>query len=219
MRKHDSYRVKYVVIFVITVIIFLFGVLLGNYFTERKFEQVQEIENNLRLQTAGAELQYLLLLEQPCRYINSTPLTDELYRISERLGFMESQRGENDPAVLSLKKEYSLLELRHWLFTIKTNQQCNLNQVPIIYFYSNSGDCPRCKEQGYVLTYLRKKYPDLRVYSFDITTENPALDTIKTIHGIDSVPSMILPDKVVGFTPLDELEFVVQEYNLTAVES
>lgn len=216
MRKHETSRLKYVLVFGLTVLVFLFGVLLGNYFTEKKFANVDEIEDNLRIQTSGAELQYLLLLQEPCKYINSTPLADELYRISERLDFMESQRGADDPDVLRLKNTYSLLEVRHWLFTLKTNEQCHTNQVPILYFYSNQGDCPDCKEQGYTLTYLRRKYPDVRVYAFDMTVQNPAIDTIKAIHNIDAPPKLVLPNETLGFTGIDEMEKVLQSYNLTS---
>jgi hypothetical protein len=215
MRKHQVSKAKYLLVFGLTVVVFLFGVLLGNYFTERKFENVGNIEDNLRIQTQGAELQYLLLLQSPCKYINSTPLTNELYTISEKLDFMESQRGDSDPDVLRLKNEYSLLELRHWLFILKTNEQCGTNQVPILFFYSNQGDCPQCKEQGYTLTYLRNKYPDLRVYSFDITLQNPALDTIKGIHNINSTPLLILPDRTLGFSSIETLEQILHGYGLS----
>jgi hypothetical protein len=217
MRKHDISALQYLLVFCCTLIIFLFGVLLGNYFTEKKLESISGIEENLRIQTAGAELQYLLLAQEPCRYINSTPLTDELYSISERLDFMESQRGENDADVLRLKNTYSLLEIRHWLFTLQTNKECATNNIPVLYFYSNSGDCPSCEEQGYALTHLRRKYPDLRVYSFDTISDNPALDTIKQIHRVDRVPLLILPDRTLNFTEIDELERIFSsEYNLTA---
>ena len=218
MRKHDVSLFKYGLVFCLTIVVFLFGVLLGNYFTERKFDSINSIEDNLRIQTAGAELQYLLLIQQPCKYINSTPLTDDLYRISERLDYMESQRGENDVDVLRLKNTYSLLQLRHWLFTLKTNEQCKTNQVPVLYFYSNSGDCPQCKEQGYTLTYLRKHYPDLRVYSFDVNVKNPALDTLKQVHQITATPTLILPDRTLGFTTIDEMRTALASHNLTAIE-
>jgi hypothetical protein len=216
MRKHEVSVLKYFLVLGLTIIVFLFGVLLGNYFTERKIESLQGIEDNLRIQTEGAELQYLLLLQEPCKYINNTPLADELYSISERLDFMEAQRGEQDTEVLRLKNTYSLLELRHWLFTLRTNEQCRMNQIPILYFYSNQGDCPTCKEQGYTLTYLRKKYPELRVYSFDVSLTNPALDTIKKIYAVNSTPTIILPTERLGFTSVAELEDRLRQYNLTA---
>lgn len=215
MRKRDVRKLTYGLVFTLTLLVFLFGLLLGNYLTERKMETVREIEDNLRVQTAGAELQYLLLLQEPCKYINSTPLTQELYDISEKVDYMETQRGSTDSGVQRLKNQYSILQIRHWLFTLRTNEQCELNQIPVIYFYSNE-DCPRCKEQGYTLTYLRKKYPDMRVYAFDIATENPALDTVKNIHDLNETPTLIFPEHRFGFMGVEELEtLIVEEYNLT----
>lgn len=209
MRKKEISWLKYVLVLALTIVVFLFGILLGNYFTDKKFESVDRIEENLRLQTAGAELQYLLLLEQPCKYINNTPLADELYRIGERVDYMEAQRGENDPDVLRLKNTYSLLELRDWLLTIRTNEECGISQVPVLYFYSNAGDCPQCQEQGYTLTYLRREYPHLRVYAFDVNVENPALDTVKRIHGITETPTIVIGNQTLGFTTLEEFEMLL----------
>lgn len=218
MRKHDVSRLKYVLVLALTLLVFFFGLLLGNYLTEQKLRDVADIEDNLRIQTAGAELQFLLLLEQPCKYVNSTPLTEELYSISEKLDYMEAQRGQGDADVQRLKNTYSILQLRHFLLTMRTNEQCQLNQVPLLYFYSNDRDCPDCKEQGYTLTYLRKKYPGLRIYAFDTATRNPALDTLKAIHEVEAVPTIVFPDHRFGFSGVDELEPVLlNEYNLTAV--
>jgi hypothetical protein len=218
MRKHDVSWLKYVIVLGLTIVVFLFGILLGNFFTEKKFENVESIEDNLRIQTAGAELQYLLLLQEPCKYINSTPLAEELYNVGERLDYMEAQRGETDTDVLRLKNTYSLLELRDWLFILKTNEQCRTDFVPALYFYSNAGDCPQCKEQGYTLTYLRKKYPSLRVYAFDMNVENPALDTVKRIYGITETPTLIIGNETYGFTTIGEMEEILVPYNLTRVE-
>ncbi len=217
MRKNEVGWIKYVLVLALTLLVFFFGLLLGNYLTERKAAALNDIEENLRIQTSAAELQYLLLLQQPCKYINGTPLANELYSISEKVDYMEAQRGAGDKDVERLKNTYSILELRDWLFTIRTNEQCGLTQVPVLYFYSNAGDCPTCKEQGYVLTYLRKKYPSLRVYAFDMTTANPALDTLKAINKVEAAPVLIFPDERLGYADLATLETLLSEhYNLTA---
>jgi hypothetical protein len=218
MRKNEVSWLKYLLVLGLTLVVFLFGILLGNFFTEQKFENVESIEENLRIQTAGAELQYMLLLQEPCKYINSTPIAEELYMLGERLDYMEAQRGETDADVLRLKSRYSLLELRDWLFILKTNEQCRANNVPVLYFYSNAGDCPQCKEQGYTLTYLRRKYPELRVYAFDVNVDNPALDTVKRIYGVNSTPTLAIFNETYGFMDIDQLQALLEPYNLTAVE-
>jgi hypothetical protein len=45
---------------------------------------------------------------------------------------------------------------------------------------------------GYVLTALRNKYPDLRVYSFDYHFDLGAIETLKSIFKVkDQLPALI----------------------------
>jgi glutaredoxin len=213
--KRDSQLLKHVLVLGFTIIIFLFGMLLGNYFTQTKVANINDLEDSLRVQTQGAELQYEILTREPCRYANGTPLAEDLYSIGERVDFMESQLGEDDTAVLHLKNTYSILQIRHWLFTQQTNEKCGTNQVPVLFFYGNGDDCPRCREQGYILTHLRRDYPELRVYAFDIRTTNPALDTIKRIYEVENVPMIILPNQTLGYTDIDTFATLLSAYNLT----
>ena len=62
----------------------------------------------------------------------------------------------------------------------------------ILYFYSNKEDCNDCEQQGYVLSYIKKKYPSVRVYSFDINIENQAIDIIKENYDINIAPSVVI---------------------------
>lgn len=214
MRKLEPWKGRLTFVFVFTLAIFLCGLLLGNYLTLYKFRQIDDLEYNLRTQTTGAELQYQLLVKESCGQINNTLLTEELYRISERVDYMESQRGRNDPDVLRLKNTYSLLQIRHLLFTEHLNEECDSGYVTAIYFYDDDDVCPDCKEQGYTLTHLRRQYPNLRVYSFDIRTDNPAVTTIKQLYQVTGTPSVVLPKKTLGFTTYDELDALFQSYGL-----
>ncbi len=211
MRRSNKHKevdkTKYLLALTLTIIVFSSGVLLGTKLNSKKFERLGEIENSIKLQTLGAELQYQIIITNPCQFINSTPLTEELYELAEKLSYLESDFGEDDPRVLSLKEQYSLLELKHWLFIERTNKECGRNLLPVLYFYSNKGDCPKCEEQGYILTYIRKKYSNVRVYSFDINIDNPALNTVKKIYDIEYAPSIIVKSTVYPqFMPLKSLE-------------
>lgn len=211
MSKQKINKGKYFIVFVLSTIIFLGGIFLGNNMSERKLTGLNEMEQDIRVQILSMELQYELLATEPCNSINSTPLTKELYELSDRLNFMENNLGVNHQGVLSLKEYYSLLELRQWIFLKKTNEECNRNSTLILYFYSNRGDCDTCKEQGYVLTYIRKKYPDVRIYTFDINIDNIAINAIKDIYiKSDELPILIIDDKTYyGFKNSDQLEAVI----------
>jgi len=200
-------KTKYLAVFATTSLIFLIGLVIGNKISNTKLSKVDTLEQDLRTDTVAMELQYLLLAEDPCSSANSTTLTEELYEIGSKLDFMEGSLGKKNKDVIRLKNYYSLLEIRHWLFMKKQKKECNIDNILILYFYSNLGDCNRCEEQGVVLNYLRKKYSDVNVYSFDVNTNNMALDTVKTMFNVNKVPTIVINENVLeGFNNLDYLE-------------
>jgi len=179
----DIAKTKYLAVFATTTLIFLIGILIGNQVTNAKVSKLDNIEQELRVDTMAIELQYLLLSEDPCKAPESTLLSEQLYQLGSRLRYMEDKYGADNPSVVRLKEYYSLLEIRHWLFLKKTKKECNKDYTFILYFYSKEKEnCPTCEEQGYVLTYLRENYPLVKVYSFDFGISNAALDTIKELY-------------------------------------
>ncbi len=209
MSRQKINGTKYLTVFAITTLIFLLGLILGNFVSGIKMNQLEDLENDLRTDTMAIEMQYLLLAEDPCKALNTTPLTNELHDIASRLDYMENRLGDKDPEVLRLKEYYSLLELRHWTFFKRTNKECGFGTGLILYFYSDKKNCPVCEEQGFILTYIRKKFPHVNVYSFDINLENVAMRTVKELHGVqnEKAPVIIINGKpFIGFTSKDVIE-------------
>ncbi|MBN1544661.1 hypothetical protein JW898_04315 [Candidatus Woesearchaeota archaeon] len=209
---------KYVTVFAITTLIFITGILIGNYFSSQKLKQIDTIGQDLKTDTTAMELQYELIAEDPCAYINSTPLAEELYEMASKLDYMENRLGEDDTNVKELKEYYSLLELRHWLFMQKTNKECNQTSARILFFYTNEQDCPKCKEQGFILTWARRNYRDVYVYSFDYTIQNVALDTVKRIYHVEGTPSLVINKETYNkFMTRDEIEQILQEKGIEMI--
>lgn len=207
MNAKKIHKTKYLAVFATTTLIFLIGLVIGNKISDTKLSKVNTLEQDIRTDTMAIELQYLLLAEDPCSSVNSTTLSEELYEIGSKLDFMEQRLGKKNQDVIRLKDYYSLLELRHWLFVKKQQKECNTDNTLVLYFYSNLGDCDRCEEQGFVLNYLRKKYPSVNVYSFDINIDNMAMDTVKTMFGVNKVPTVVINENVLeDFNSLDYLE-------------
>ncbi len=207
-KEMDS--MKYLAAFLLTVIVFAIGVAIGNYFNAQKVERVKAIENDIRLDTLGAEIQQEILTEEPCKFVNSTPLTEDLYELSRKLNHVENIYGQDDESVLRLKERYSLLELRHWLYIKRIKQECGKDLVPILYFYNNDKNCDKCEDQGYVLTYIRRKYDNVRVYSYDIRIDNTALETVKEIYDVNSAPTVIIDGTKHGFMTRDDVERAIR---------
>jgi len=212
MSKKRISKTKYVAVFAVTTLIFIIGFFLGNKIGEVKLNKLTEIENDLRTDTTSLELQYLLLADNPCSAMNSTFLSDELYKLGSRLDYMERTKGVNDPDVLRLKEQFSLLQIRHWLFLKNAKKECDTDHDFILYFYSNQGDCTSCEEQGYVLSYIREKYPNTKVYAFDINIDNEAVSTIKELYLENStIPSFIINDyPYYGFKDKESMEKLIK---------
>lgn len=202
---------KYLAVFAITTLIFIVGVIVGNYFSSQKLNQIDYIGQDLKTDTVAMELQYELIAENPCQDVNATPLADELYEMASKLDYMENQLGEDNRDVKDLKEYYSLLELRHWLFMKKTAKECNYTNVPILFFYTNEEECGECKEQGFILTWARRNYADVYIYSFDYSIENTALETVKKLYKIEGTPSIVLgKDTFNRFVSKKEIERILQ---------
>jgi hypothetical protein len=214
-KKFSTYKAITVLLF--TIIIFSLGIIVGNYNTSQKFSQVIALSQKLQTQTLGAEVVNDILEEKVCEANDVDYLTDDLYRLSERLAYMENVRGSEDQQVKEMKNDYFVIEARHWILSKKRTEKCfngtkGLNRTTILYFYSNEGDCPRCNEQGSVLVYLMRKYKGMKIYSFDINANSQVVKVLKTIYEIDDTPGLIINDEGhIGFLDADEIEKFVKE--------
>lgn len=218
--KRKAEKSKYVTVFAITTLIFIVGILVGNYFSSQKLNQIDELGATLKTDTLAMELQYELVAENPCEYINSTPLAEELYEMSSKLDYMENRMGEGDQNVQDLKSYYSLLEIQHWLFMKKTNKECAQNSSLILFFYKNEDDCPQCKEQGFILTWMRRNYDDIYIYSFDYNLQNAAIDTLKSIYKVESTPAVVVDkDTYNRFMTKKELQDIMQEKGIEIIKA
>ncbi len=201
---------KYALVLALTIIIFGAGMLLGNTIASNKFTSLENMGQDLRTDIIALELQQDLIAADPCGGASLMPLSEQLYTLGTRLDFMENRLGKNNAEVIRLKQYYSLLEIRHWLYLSRINEICNQSSVLILYFYSNLGDCPRCEEQGYVLSYLHDKYDSLMIYSLDLNMENVVLETIKKNYDIKTAPSLVINGDIhEGFNSRNQIEAVI----------
>src|SRR3990167_657342 len=93
----------------------------------------------------------------------------------------------------------------------RLTEKCGVKPTFILYFYSTKDLCEDCEKTGYVLTALRDKYPDLRVYSFDYHFDVGAIDTLVSIYKVKSdLPALIINGiTYYGFYSVENLEKTV----------
>lgn len=199
---------KYIIAFLITALIFGTAVFASSLISNKKIEDVRAIENRVAQDILSSETQFALLAETSCKDIGPGFLSQELGPLGEKLSYAENQKGFNLEDIDSLKRSYFLLEIKDYLLMKRLTEKCNIKPTFILYFYSTNDRCENCEKMGYVLTALRDKYPDLRVYSFDYHYNVGAIDTLTSIYKVKpELPAIIVNGETYyGFKPVDQLE-------------
>ena len=198
---------KYIIVLFITSTIFIFGLWLSNYLNNKKVDQLKSLESSISLDLLSSETQFDLLQEISCKDISSTVLSSELNSLADKISYSENNIGVKNVDVISLKKSYSLLEIKDYLLMKKITDRCGDKSIFILYFYKNN-NCVDCTKQGYVLTDLRQKYPNLRVYSFDYNLDLSAIKSMISIYKVpDNLPAIVINGKVYsGLKTVEEIE-------------
>jgi hypothetical protein len=182
------------------ITILLFATVLGSirYLDSQRVAELAKIQSRIAIDTLSLETQFDLLAQAPCEEISEkTVLSTELNDLADRLSFTEERLGSNNEEVLTLKRQYTLLEIKDYLLMKRLTAECGLKPVFVLYFYSNEeGECETCEKAGYALSYLRETYPSLRVYSFDYNLDLSALHTLIAVLGIKhELPAFVIDGK------------------------
>lgn len=199
---------KYFLVFLITLGMFLTASYLSNYFNNKKINQLKTIQDSIAIDILSSETQFSLLSELSCKNINTGGLSNELDELGGKLSWSEENVG-NTEEVVSLKKYYSLLQIKDYLLMKKMFDRCKVNSAFILYFYTTAENCSECKKQSLVLSSLKESYPELRIYSFDYSLDISPLKSMLDIYKIEDtkLPALVLDDEVyTGLTTKEVLE-------------
>jgi len=191
---------KYVITFFITATIFGTAIYISDYFNSKRIDEIKSIQESISTNIMSSETQVSLLSELDCSDVGSSMLSSELNSLASRIEYSEKNIGSDDAEVLQLKKAYFLLEIKDYLLMKKLSARCDKKFVFALYFYTNSEQCKDCNKASIILTYLRQKYPELRVYSFDYNLDLSALRTLITISKIkDDLPAIVIDGKLIDW--------------------
>lgn len=213
--RQDISPKKYILVFFITLAIFAIIFALSNYFYNQRLQQVKTAEDDIRNSILESDIQYALLADSLCDADNNerggANLINDLNSLTNRLTYMEDQRGINDPDVIALKKDYTLLQIKDYLLLRERTKRCGEHPLSILYFYSNRGNCADCKKMGYVLTAMREDYNNLHVYSFDYNIDLSVMETLKSLYNIEGrLPVLVIDRRAYyGFKTRPEIESLV----------
>jgi len=206
---------RHVLAIILAVLIFVTGVTLGAFVNKERVDDLQQKSDLSRMDFDSLQVQYLFLTsvfekEKNCKAAET--ILEENVNSLEVLGsklsnYISEQVLTNEEGFISLKREYTLAELRYLLFAKQFKESCDSDNVIILYFYSNE-DCDSCETQGVILSYLKGKFKDkLLNFALDINfVQEPMITILKNTYDINETPTLIINDeKYEGFYSQEEL--------------
>lgn len=209
---------RYLYTFIITLAIFFFALWLSNSFSERKIQSLRDLESQISLNILSVETRFSLLQKTSCEHITDKKDSDagfnkDLNDLTLRVKSLENQLGYYNEDVISLKKYYSLLQIKDYLLTKEYHDRCKQDTVSILYFHDVN--CIECSNQSIILDKIVSEYPEIRVYYFDKTTNTPALDTLMSVFKIESTPSLVIDDKMYeGYQDVEKIESYIPQIKI-----
>jgi len=190
---------------VITVIVFVLGILVGIWLDNARLEEIKERLTLMDIEWNDARLQSVFYQK-----INGSDSCEDA--IKSNLDFnekiyeegIEIERRENvnkfAPEIITEKRRYALLQLQFWLNSIELKESCNANYSSIVYFYSFFNENIKIdqKIQSTILLDLKGECGDKLIliplpFDLDVST----IEFIKSNYKINSTPSILINEQIV----------------------
>jgi hypothetical protein len=217
-KKRKISKEKHLIAAILTVGIFLLGLFLGLLVDGERIDFLKSQSDAEKLDYSSMQLQYAFIdqlsQENNCPAVSKTfeqninNLEDARMRLENY--DEDAKLGKDDFIVL--KREYTHAQIRYWLLAKKTKEICDAELSSILYFYANNELCPRCEDQAFILTYLKKRFKQkLMIFALDSDlVEEPLISILKDTYNLTFYPTLIIDDeKYEGFTEKDDILRVI----------
>ncbi len=192
---------KYIIAGVITLLVFSLGITLGIIIDDYRYNLVEEVNMEQEVNYLSLQSQYLYL-NAFSSYNNcpmlSTALKGTIKDLSDSLGEVIAYEEQDEKKLSEKRKQiimrrYLLDNLRYWLLAKESKDKCDLDIVPILYFYSS--ECPSCPNQGTILSYYKQLFGEkLLVFpiNLDFQEQEPLVETVMSQFNIVKQPTLVI---------------------------
>ena len=201
--KRNMKKARYMLAVIITVAVFMLGILTGINIENNRYKRMEKLAKEQETEFNSLQLQYIFLEQlgenESCAVIlgileNNLRTLDPILK---KIESYETNGNINDEDYINLKRQYTIANLRYWILAKKSQKICKTDLVNILYFYTT--DCESCKDQGFILSYLKSNFGDqLLVFPIDANLDEPNVRILKTMYNISSVssyPILIIEEK------------------------
>jgi hypothetical protein len=205
----------YAITLIITIAVFTSGIFFGIFLSSVKVGELQNSVSELEKKRMEQELNLLLadyLPNKTCDIMayEVEEMIPQINELAREVTFYEETKKFEEKEYAEAKRDYTISQIRYWLYLERLKSSCNLNVTTLIYFYSNR-DCDLCRDQGVVLDYVKNMHKsDLMIFAFDTDVELNSIEIIMKSYDIQELPSIIVDGELhQGFVGKDSLEDLI----------
>lgn len=205
---------KYLLAFLLTIIIFSGGVLLGLFLENARLQDTKQItlQDKVNLRSLQLQQSYIKSGSADCSSLNQL-LENNIDELGQKMALiMDYEKNaffSQEEFNLELR-DYFLTEIQFLLLSREIDQKCQKGNVKIIYFYSED----ETDTQGDILDYIKKIFGS-KVLVFSLNSafaQEPMISLLLNSYKIDLFPAVVIEERVFqGHTPLETLKKAVCE--------
>ena len=225
---------KYIAIvaFLITLVLFLSFVILGNMLDEKR-EKFLNSEFS-RLYRDINDIQTITLVSQlfdekfVCIALQNKlmDMNKYIWNLGQRIDRYRAATEEftKDEFYIEQKTKFNEQEMIYFLLMRNIIQKCNITKELVLFFYKNSDECKKCEDQSFILTDIKEtedkmKRDQIAVFSFDMDLNISTVKMLSDYYNINpnELPCIVIgKDKYCGIQDKDRiLDLLCKRNNLT----
>ena len=188
---------KYLIAFILTIIIFTGGIFLGMIFEKVQLSSSERTILNEKVGLRSLQLQEKFIESgTDCAALNKVlqnNINELTQKMQEVAAYQKKAIFSQDEFDLQLR-DYFLTEIQFFLISQEISKKCPKDNVNILYFYDENA----FDTQGDILDYVKKVFGDnVLIFSFDSAfKKEPMIEVLMASYGIAKFPSVVVEDHI-----------------------
>ncbi|MBI2662628.1 hypothetical protein HYX11_04175 [Candidatus Woesearchaeota archaeon] len=200
---------KYLLAFILTIIIFSGGILIGIIIENARLENAKQSTLSEKVGLLSLQLQqrYIDSGIADCKSLNKI-LDTNLNELGKKMGIIidyEKKSFFNQEEFDLQLRDYFLTEIQYFLLSQEIDRKCSQDNLKILYFYDEN----KYDTQGSILGYLKNKFGEnILIFSFNSKfKEEPMINLLLTSYKINQFPSIVIENEILlGHQEIEELQ-------------
>ncbi|MBI4448064.1 hypothetical protein HY643_03725 [Candidatus Woesearchaeota archaeon] len=219
MRQKIQKR-RYLLVFVITAIIFLLGFSMGFIINSQKSSIIKGLAEKQKVDYLSLQLQSIYMTSidlnssSSCRVMGAAldKGWESLVQSYDNLRNYKDSPDADKEEIKLLERTNILNDIRYWFFLDKAKTYCDLrDSVSLLFFYKEKDCGTPCDSQSIVLEYFKKVFGDrFLLFHLNADTEEAMIGLLATRYNITTYPAIVVNEKKFeGFKDKSELFSII----------